>query len=61
MTTLTDMTARNPLKSVRECGFNCVEPGPEEYLLRNVITRMQENNMRRQVVNDKKQKVQDQN
>lgn len=26
MTTLTDMTARNPLNSVRECGFNCVEP-----------------------------------
>lgn len=31
MTTLTDMTARNPLKSVRECGFNCVEPAQEAF------------------------------
>lgn len=32
MTMLTDMTARNPLKSVRECGFNCVEPGIKLWL-----------------------------
>lgn len=48
MTMLTDMTARNPLKSVRECGFNCVEPTQEKYLLRNVITHRQIKGKRRE-------------